>query len=108
MSINNDNKGQTGWRFYWLALIVAAFGIPEFIAIKSKQIQNTFSASWWAWLGTFRKGAPYRWERVTTFLVFWIALGVHFAFGLHAWPGLILPACPLGVFVLLSTFRWKE
>jgi hypothetical protein len=96
------------WRWYWLGLILIGFGVPEAIAIAEHREENTFSYAWQTWLGTWRRGAHLRWQRLVTFGAFWFFLGVHFAKGWPAWPGLIVPAVPLGLFVVLSMFVWKE
>lgn len=96
------------FRWYWLGLILIGFGVPEAIAIASHREDNTFSFAWQTWLGTWRKGAPLRGERLASFVAFWCGLGIHFAEGWPAWPHLILPAIPLSIFVVLSTFHWKE
>lgn len=86
---------------YWLLLIVLGFGIPEGIAIAQHRTKDTFSASWWKWLGLYE--GKFRMERRITGAAFFLMLNLHFLFGLHAWPWLILPAVPLGVIIILST-----
>lgn len=94
------------WRYYWLTLIVVGFGVPEAIALIRHRVPDTFSASWWKWLGTY--GGRFNVQRRVIGGAFFAALFAHFEFGVHGWPWLIVPAVPLAVVVAVSTFIWRE
>jgi hypothetical protein len=104
--ITKPQAGRARW--YWLALIVLGFGIREAIAIAKHHENDTFSFAMQTWVATWHPERRFRKARLVSFLLFWIALGVHVAWGMRAWPGLIVPSVPLTVFVVLSNFVWKE
>lgn len=94
-------------RWWWLALLVLGFGIPEAVAIARHRIGDTFSASWQTWLGTFTN-PRHRWARRAVFTAFFGALYVHFTFGVHAWPWLIVPGAGMAAVAALSMLRGER
>lgn len=91
---------------YWFLLMALGFGIPEAVALIRHRKGDTFSGAWWRWLAVY--GGRYRWQRRAIGGAFFAALFAHFEFGVHGWPWLILPAIPLTVMVVASTFLWRE
>lgn len=78
----------TGWGWYWIAWIVAGFGVPEAYGLVYNT-QDTFSWQWWGIEQIdfkdpfdFAVWTPAHWVIGLLLLVFVVWLGGHLVFGI--------------------------
>lgn len=93
------------WTFNWLFWVAGFFLAYELYAALTGQ--RTLSEQTWNWFSLGQRKQNWMLRRAV-FVVFWVALGIHFVFQAPAMWSVILPGIPFAAVIVLSSFVWKD